>query len=829
MTTSSQASHDSSSDRPNSSSAYALKSGLAALKRGHYEVAIAHLTTAEKTAGDRSSRVKARIGLVKAYGQVGRIEEAIALVRPLCDSSNEQVRNWATRALSQFTTMQAEGVAVDETGFVPLVQGRTALPIALEEGVTQGLNSTAAVRDGTGFIPLEEQSSPGEISQPNQRTDCALPAFPLAQSTATCRNPHNASKPLSAGQTDAGQTDVGQTDADQIDAGQIDTASPGQPASAELVEAALSDQGSMKGHSWKQAGRAQKWGSLGAVDLASLWALEAGSIVALIILTRGLAEVLIAVLNWYMQHVGLPLIDLREFVIYSEPLPWVVVVVLGLGLLSPWGMDAILRRVYGGQPMSLAELEGYSPEAVRLMGRVCRQRRCPMPALHQLPEATPLVLSYGLWPKLAHIVVSRGALEQLTDNEIATLYAAELNHLFRWDATVLSALVFVAQLPYLVYWQSALWGDRQRNRVLHSLAKGISSLGYGLFRLLRWPGLWLSRQRLIDSDRAATEMTGNPNGLVRALLKLSLAMADDVRHKGYTSPLLESLEQLLPVSPHTALTVGSVVPAPPWADCLAWDIQPEHRWLTLNQSHPLLGDRIARLHGYARQWRLEPEIDDVPAPASPTRSRLWLQMAPFLGGAVGLSGAGVLWLVGAIAPRMGLGQVAWMMGDRTILWGCLLTGLSIGSMIRINPFFPEIRFRTVQNPADLSALLTDPHRLPIDGQPIRLQGTLLGRRGLLNQLFQDVILQTPTGLIKLHHQTKVGPLGHVLRSPLHCNPNVPITVTGWWRRGATLWIDVHTLQAQQGPVVRGEHPIWATVLAIFLGLLGAAIILAGGW
>jgi hypothetical protein len=157
----------------------------------------------------------------------------------------------------------------------------------------------------------------------------------------------------------------------------------------------------------------------------------------------------------------------------------------------------------------------------------------------------------------------------------------------------------------------------------------------------------------------------------------------------------------------------------------------------------------------------------------------------------------------------------------------MLIGFSIGTLLRINAFFPDIRSTNLQENPALTTLLSDPARLPADSQPVRLRGKLLGRSGIRNWLVQDLLLQTDDGLIKLHYLSQLGAAGNLLLHPHRPDTLVQrsVTVTGWFRRGATPWIDVDTLQPQRGTTFRSGHPLWSTLLAIAAALLGIFCIL----
>ncbi|NES00363.1 MAG: hypothetical protein F6J86_42365, partial [Symploca sp. SIO1B1] len=54
--------------------------------------------------------------------------------------------------------------------------------------------------------------------------------------------------------------------------------------------------------------------------------------------------------------------------------------------------------------------------------------------------------------------------------------------------------------------------------------------------------------------------------------------------------------------------------------------------------------------------------------------------------------------------------------------------------------------------------------------------------------------------------------------------NKEVTVTGWFRRGVTPWIDVETLHTADGEVIRGNYPIWLMILAVVAVLWGVYLI-----
>lgn len=550
---------------------------------------------------------------------------------------------------------------------------------------------------------------------------------------------------------------------------------------------------------------------------------------------------------------------------YHDQSGWIVLLLLLVLGLSPWLLDAILRQFYGLQPLSIDTLANHSPQASRLL----QHRQRSLPKLGILPTSAPLALTYGNLPCTARIVVSKGLLKQLADDEIATIYAAQLGHIIYWDIVVMSLFMVLTQLAYIFYWQVSGWGDKRTNQTLRVIAALVANFAYILWFILSVPALWLSQVRIYYSDRISTEITSNPNGLVRAILKVATGVAQNIQQQERTDWLLESWNLFTVVSYQQAITISNLHSSAEIEAGLAWDcLNPLRYWLNINHTHPLIGDRLQRLTRIAQEKSLEPELNlprlkkaegdggdegaegensiqnpkseiqnlsslQPPAPSlqPPAPSPFLLQLAPYLGIFFGLALAGLIWLMGAMGIWLGIAQLAWMWGDRGIITGFLPIGVSIGIFIRINRYFPDIKPAQVENNPSLTDLLANPAALPINSQPVNLQGKLYGRRGISNWLGQDLILHLPTGLVKLHHVSGLGILAELLLRPSIHPINLLgryLFTTGWFRRGATAWIDVDTLRTQKGKISCSSHPLWSTLLASAATAWGIYMIVSSG-
>jgi Zn-dependent protease with chaperone function len=750
-----------------------LEAGLAALKQGDHSTAIAHLEGICEMELHEPTILRAQMELVLAYEGAGQIENALALCQTLSSSPQRQVKEWAERTKAGLLARYPQILSSPP---------QTSPP--------------SPPPDPTGFVP---SSTPPA----GKKSRAPLGSAPSPPAPGKQNKPQQSPNP-------------------QI------PALPPQPLNFNIR--------------WRNAARAKDCNPLALANQWHLRLLLAGTLAAQFWLMRAIFQFFVATTNDIL--VRLRLAPIQEFYrLYYAPNPPVLAAMALLLLASPWLLDALLQRFYGAMPLSAETLAASSPEAVQMLKRKCLQKNWPMPVLKLLPTAAPVALTYGNLPRTARIAVSQGLLDRLADGEIATVCAGEIGHIASWDFAAMSQAVLVANTPYIIYWQVAQWGDRWQNagswqaKLLRSGAAGFSALAYGLYWLLRWHALWLSRVRVYYSDRLAAETTGNPNGLTRALLKMAAGIAEDVQKQGQTSYLLEGFDLLMPVGHRQAVGLGSCLAGTSLESLLEWECRnPYRRWLAVNNSHPPTGDRLQLLAQYARFWKLETELDLGKPQQSGScetlnRKTLLLIGAPFFGVGAGLAAGCLLWLAGWIGVQLHISLISWVFRDwQWFFWGLLLAGFSLGTVVRFNSFFPEIPPSADLAAPSLPAMLAQSAALPLDSEPVRLQGKLLGRTGISNWLGQDLLLQTASGFVKLHCFSKLGPVWLLAKSVRPWDlVSRQVIVTGWFRRGATPWIDVETLQAGGGRTSTSGHPIWSAILAVAAALWAVYLISRGGF
>ena len=896
-----------------------LKAGLLALKQKDYPQAIAHLEIIAQQEPIKQ-KLKAQMGLVIAYEKTKQVDKAIYLCRNLAKIYDSEIKSFANRHLkellkqyppknlkkstipppkaSETSTQNKQPI---ETGFVPFNPTSNKSKSAKNSNDISKQNIDLSVE--TGFKPIAENPNISEIkssqtsnslkhSQPNKNDIEAdknkSPGLSSIVNKSNFKNT-NQSHQISTEITSDFQKNPSQTSDvvqhSQPNKNDIEADKNKSPALSNVVnksnsettneshqtstEINLDKPENLPKLKWRQAGRAKGGRRLKSPNLTLFWLEQIVIGIVLFWLSLTILKFSLDATNDFL--VWLPYFRPIQ-IFYRDPTRNFIIFLLGLFIFSPWLIDGLLMLTYGLQTLPTTTLINYSKEANKLLRTFCKKQKIRGITLKLLPIDVPIAFSYGCLPRFFRIVVSQGLLDNLAEDEIATIYAREISHVQNGDFRLMSMANLMLQITYTIYWQLTFCADRVLDFINHQLpdflpgfiksflpilvsvfqifAAIISTLSYGLYWLLKLPILWLSRRRVYYIDRQACNLTGNPNGLTRAILKITIGMANDVENQGKIRNLLESFEILMPVGINQAITVGSVVSYSGFTSIFNWDIfNPYRRWLEINNSHPLLGDRLKRLSLYANFWKLETELnlgnintdvtaknqlrgtqeENISTPQNIDLQKLFLQGAPFFGTLIGLGFAIFLWLIGVISSAVGLWRLDWLFGDISILVCCLAMGFSIGVLMRINHFFPDIKpTKVFQNP-ELLELLTDLKALPLDSQTIQLKGKLLGKNGMSNWLGQDLILQTTRGLVRLHYSDRFGPVGNLWPKINRPSDFVgkSITVTGWWRRGATPWIDINALKSENGQSINSDHPLWSTIVAFALAIWGAYMVYTG--
>ncbi len=549
-----------------------------------------------------------------------------------------------------------------------------------------------------------------------------------------------------------------------------------------------------------------KWGSLG-VGLLFLWWLS----FVLVGAHLDFGRLSFPRQLWFLQGL-LPWL--------RNGLRWLVAgslaVNFGVGLLffAPWLMDHLHRRLHKLRWATLGEIERHSPETARLLQRLCAQKQLKLPRLGVIPEGGPLAFVYGTLPDGGRIVVTQALLQQLAPDEIAAVYAQALGRILNGDILILTLLGSPVQLVYLALEQVSQLANKRRDLIGHA-----APLLYLIYTVLSYPLFFLCRLGTYHADHFAVETTGNPNGLMAALLKAAAGLQEAHKNDRRPSSLLHCtrLFSFLDFKTTAAASAAVRLRDPAQAgQVFLWDqLNPWARWMQVNSSHPLPGHRFQVLEEYAQRLRLLPELRLGSGPkldVARLQSRFWLDLAIYAAEVVGIL---VGWLVGLILYLVLQDRL-----DPKVIVAAAVVGYGVGLWAKAGLMY---RGAFLPQPTDALQLLADPEADPCRSQPVELEGELLGLGQAGYQLGAELKLQDATGLIPLRFTSPLGPVGNVFSGlkQLRALMGRRVKVVGWFRRGNTAWVDLAYVQA--GSKQLHSRP------RLWLALFGLGVVLFGVW
>ena len=196
----------------------------------------------------------------------------------------------------------------------------------------------------------------------------------------------------------------------------------------------------------------------------------------------------------------------------------VLAAVMNLG--SYFFSDKLAIAMSGAKPVARDQ----APRLYQIVERLAAKANIPVPKIYFMPTDSPNAFATGRNPSHASVAVTRGILEICDDEEIEGVLAHELGHVKNRDilisavvATIAGAITMVARMVYY----AELFGfgggrsDNRRGGALSALAMMIvAPLAALLIQLA------ISRSREYQADATGAEITGNPQGLARALGKI---------------------------------------------------------------------------------------------------------------------------------------------------------------------------------------------------------------------------------------------------------------------------------------------------------------------
>jgi len=240
-------------------------------------------------------------------------------------------------------------------------------------------------------------------------------------------------------------------------------------------------------------------------------------------------------------------------------------------LLSYFAGDKIALSVSRAEPIAKEQ----NPYLYRMVENLCITAGLPLPKIYIIQDTAINAFATGRDPTHASIAVTRGALDQLENEELEGVLAHELSHIKNYDVRfMMLVVVLVGAIGIMSYWFRHILffgGRRSNNRrgadpliIIGIVLAILSPLIAELIKLA------VSRKREFLADASGSLLTRYPEGLASALEKLQ--------------------------QDHTPMRQANHATAHLWLDDPYQGKEPKISWITkIFMTHPPIEERIKRL------------------------------------------------------------------------------------------------------------------------------------------------------------------------------------------------------------------------------------------
>ena len=192
---------------------------------------------------------------------------------------------------------------------------------------------------------------------------------------------------------------------------------------------------------------------------------------------------------------------------------------------SYWWSDKIVLAMYGARPIEKKD----NPELYRVVENLCITAGLPLPKIYILPEVQPNAFATGRNAKHAVVAATKGLLEKLNKTELEGVIAHELSHIGNKDmllASIVAILAGIIAMLANMFLRVSFWGGGRKSSGENKGA-GALLIILGLAAAILAPiaatliQLAISRKREFLADASGALLTRYPEGLARALEKIS--------------------------------------------------------------------------------------------------------------------------------------------------------------------------------------------------------------------------------------------------------------------------------------------------------------------
>ena len=456
----------------------------------------------------------------------------------------------------------------------------------------------------------------------------------------------------------------------------------------------------------------------------------------------------------------------------------VIIIVLQF-FISPAINDFVFKNFY--KVNWNVELPDYLKDFI---SESCNKHNMKYPKIGYIDDGSPNAFTYGRTKNDARVVITRGIIELLKEEEVKSVVAHELGHANHYDMLFMSAAQIVPLVLYYVYEILLNSGSKKSSSNNdNNYGQLIGLIAFLLYIISQYIILWLSRTREYYADSFAIEETKNPSSLASALVKIGFGLAvgsskeESKVNKGSNALGINNakISKGIAIGAYNngGVSKQNVINAMKWEKWNVWS-----KWYELNSTHPLISKRILAISNRSSEFGQEPYIEfNEKKPESYVDDFLLevlISITPF-----------IVLIVFSILALINIENNPLMYAG---IGGIIL---SITLFVKLNRTHKNKDYRETT----VSELLGEVKVSNITSIPAILEGKIIGRGNPGCIFNEDFVIQDETGIVFLDYNQPLHVIEKIFalfKSKEYFDKR--IKVKGWYRRGVVPYVEIYSME-----------------------------------
>lgn len=218
-----------------------------------------------------------------------------------------------------------------------------------------------------------------------------------------------------------------------------------------------------------------------------------------------------------------------------------LVIAAATNLFSYWNSDKLVLSMHDAHQVD----EQSAPELVGIVRELAERANLPMPRVYLMDSPQANAFATGRNPQHAAVCATTGLLETLSREEVAGVIGHELGHVRNHDTLTMTIAATIAGAVSMLAQLGMFFGGGRRNNVVGSFLMLILAPIAAMIVQMA-----ISRTREYAADNFGGRISGRPDALASALVKISRLATEIPNETAESYPATAPLFIVNPLSGH---------------------------------------------------------------------------------------------------------------------------------------------------------------------------------------------------------------------------------------------------------------------------------------